>query len=440
MSQDNLLGIFGEIIVDVILGDTEHEHKMRLGGVVHAARAAWAAGYNYEVYYAAPLYLEDEIRKYLLSHGCRKSYRIGDIDKSPGVILVGEPRETGDQGYSILMTSDMLTNISDFNISGDITKILIFPGKYSLAKLLHRMSFLNESVQFYIDIANGIDEFENLSTLSELGRRFECVFNSTSFHMAGDKNSNMSRITERVLTEYGLTYIMKENRGGGIMYLASGDKADYPAFPREISHSVGVGDCFDVVFAMEDQSDPRDKLKLASYLASEYASTSFPDDLLSLFSQALGSKEIIYGLDGIRLSWERRRSVKIYVAAPDFDWVDDRHIRKVENALKYHNFSPMMPIKENGQIDDFDNHSLISSVFEKDILMIHECDILLAVIINDDHGTLIEVGYAKGLGKNVVVYDPNRMARNPMLTCLPDLISDDLDVIIGEVFKYGSTI
>jgi nucleoside 2-deoxyribosyltransferase len=63
---------------------------------------------------------------------------------------------------------------------------------------------------------------------------------------------------------------------------------------------------------------------------------------------------------------------------------------------------------------------------------------MLAVMLFDDPGTLIEIGMAIQRGMPLIVYDPYRRADNLMLTQLPDLVSDSLDEIMTAVFKHAA--
>jgi len=79
-------------------------------------------------------------------------------------------------------------------------------------------------------------------------------------------------------------------------------------------------------------------------------------------------------------------------------------------------------------------------LFEKDMTLLGECSMLVAVLLYNDPGTLIEIGLASARGIPTMVYDPYNQAENCMLTELPNLISDDLDEIISEVFIESAKI
>ena len=77
-------------------------------------------------------------------------------------------------------------------------------------------------------------------------------------------------------------------------------------------------------------------------------------------------------------------------------------------------------------------------LFSKDMKLLDECDLLIAVILYDDPGTYIEIGLASQKRIPVIVYDPYERANNCMLTELPLLVSNDLDMIISKVFNVLS--
>ena len=63
---------------------------------------------------------------------------------------------------------------------------------------------------------------------------------------------------------------------------------------------------------------------------------------------------------------------------------------------------------------------------------------MLAVLLYNDPGTLIEIGVAVERGMPVLVYDPYSIAENCMLTEIPNVVSASADQIISELFKYAS--
>lgn len=144
--------------------------------------------------------------------------------------------------------------------------------------------------------------------------------------------------------------------------------------------------------------------------------------------------------DGVLLPWDVRKDINIYIAAPDFDFVDTKPIDFICQALEYHNFTPRRPIKENGQMSKEAGKAERQKLFQSDMVLIDSCQMMLAVLLYNDPGTLIEIGVAAERGMPVLVYDPYSIAENCMLTEIPNVVSADADLIISELFKYASKI
>ena len=73
-------------------------------------------------------------------------------------------------------------------------------------------------------------------------------------------------------------------------------------------------------------------------------------------------------------------------------------------------------------------------LFHGDMHLLDQCNMQIAVLLYNDPGTMIEIGLAAQRGIPTLVYDPNKIADNCMLTELPTLVSSDLDEIIAKVF------
>lgn len=138
------------------------------------------------------------------------------------------------------------------------------------------------------------------------------------------------------------------------------------------------------------------------------------------------------------LPWDVRKGINIYIAAPDFDFVDTKPIDFICQALEYHNFTPRRPIKENGQMSKEAGKAERQKLFQSDMALIDSCQMMLAVLLYNDPGTLIEIGVAAEKGMPVLVYDPYSIAENCMLTEIPNVVSTSADQIISELFKYAS--
>lgn len=427
--------LIGDILIDVTLKTEFNPLKMRLGGVVHAARALWAMGVEYDVAYFSPSYLDTHIEKYLHEIGCHQIIKLGDVRNLPYTILIGEVKEIGDQQYDFLLgdnNADIDYDKKNFIKLSEYSQILIISGNYNISFLI---PYINDSCKIYGDVANNVKSYDDL----KLERKYDILFISTSSDLFKHSYCSFNDFMEH-LSMYANKVVLKENRGGSRAYdYVKKEKYNIPSQTKSITHSVGVGDVYDVVAMLLDDGPFEDALYRASWIASDYAATTFSEDFKKSVQQTLKVPVIeLKSLGGCLLPWEKRPNCNIYIAAPDFSFVDTRPIDLLCNSLEYHNFKPRRPVVENGQMSSNANKEERLNLFIKDMEILNECSMLVAVIIYDDPGTYIEIGMAAQLKLPVIVYDPYKHANNCMLTELPTLVTHDLDLVIAEVFNQYS--
>lgn len=426
-----MICLVGDILTDVsLLTPTQKEYKMRLGGIVHAARGLWAMGVEYAVAFFAPAYLDKQLEFYLKEVGCAEIRKLGNVTGCPYTMLITEAREVGKQGYELLYRDCIHIdyNQEEINQIAKYDELLFVSGNYDLNLLLEKTRV---GQLIHIDVANNIKELNQLPQ----DRRFKMLFVSTSsdlflnsFHGIEDFYASLSPFSEII--------VLKENRGGSRAYdTINNQRYRIPSQTSEIVHSVGVGDVFDAVSVAALFQALEERLVLASWISMCYAKTTFMDD----FKRAVeGVKRIpinsLKRFEGCFLPWEARQNCHIYIAAPDFDYVDTTPIDNVCNSLSYHNFIAHRPIKENGQMNKDADKVERKKLYSADMELLNRCNMLVAVLLYYDPGTLIEIGMAIQKGLPTIVYDPYDMAENCMLTESPTLVSSDLDTIISKVF------
>lgn len=143
--------LVGEIIVDFTTARPGVECKLRLGGIVHAARGLWASGIDYAVAAVCPRYVFDQAKRYLSAHGCLEFVWLGEVTGSPSVMVIGDPTEVADQGYEDLLRGEKEVTILDVgNSLAAYLEVLIFPGSFDLAQV---RSAISDDARFSFDIA-----------------------------------------------------------------------------------------------------------------------------------------------------------------------------------------------------------------------------------------------------------------------------------------------
>lgn len=428
--------ILGHIFNDITLKSAATPLiKMRLGGIVHAARGMYAVGEEYSVAYFAPSYLDSHIENYLKEIGCAEIIKLGNVTNSPNTVLIQEVQEVGDQGYNFLLNEnvEVVYNNSQLAKLDKFEKILLFAGDFDMSMIMRH----NTQAQYYLDITNDVECLADLG-----GFHFRTIFLSTSSTLFKNDYSNIDSLVndcQNICEQF----VLKENRGGSRAYDYAVKKiVSTPSMTVPVMHSVGVGDVFDTILAIYDQCSPFEhNLLNASYVAAEYAQTTFINDFRTMAQHYLNLPiEDKLKHDGVLLPWDVRKGINIYIAAPDFDFVDTKPIDFICQALEYHNFTPRRPIKENGQMSKEAGKVEKQKLFQSDMVLMGSCQMTLAVLLYNDPGTLIEIGIAAERGMPVLVYDPFSIADNCMLTEIPKVVSADADKIISELFKYASKI
>ncbi len=428
--------IIGEVFVDTHL-DIVNGNKTpmtRLGGIFHAARALSALRTDYALAFYSPSYLERDIRRFSEKLNAKASYSIGSIDAAPNVMLIRESTEAGEQCYhNVLKEQAIFRNtesLLDVLKMVKPTDILLFPGRYDAEYV---MNALNQT-----DASLHIDAHYDCATfLEQTKRRIDSLFLSTSSDLFLEKcNRSVAGMIE-YFQKYRIScLVLKENRGGATAILVEEQqKYEVPAYPARTIHSVGVGDVFDAVFISDAFGNTcGERLQTASLCAAKYAETMrqqrFEDDVRLIQSKI----DAFNQLKGIRLAWDKRSSISIYIAAPDFPDINTKLIDDLCANLTYHNFRPRRPIKENGLINtemkDFEKYE----IYMKDLSLLDECSILIAVLLNHDPGTMVELGMAKKSGKHTILYDPEYLCTNNFLRFTPDRTCHRQSEVIDAVF------
>lgn len=431
--------LIGDVFIDVTIGGIDSPTKMRLGGIVHSARALWAMNVPYSVAYFAPDYLDLHIKEYLSQHGCISIVKLGNVTNAPYVMLIKEVKEIAEQGYESLLRDNIIVKLDSSAIDelNSFSTFFLISGSYDLNDVIKRLPALSK---IYIDIAN---DFEDISSLECI---VDTIFISTSslvFSNFYSKNNKCFGIYNFLyeFENYSKRVILKENRGGSRAFdFSTLELFSIPAQTQPINHSVGVGDVYDGVFvALDTRFSLDEALYYSSWIACEYAKTTFPNDFKTMVERIMKlDVSELKSLKGCLLPWEKRSLCHIYIAAPDFNLVDTKYIDILCNSLRYHNFCPHRPIHENGQMRIDADLIEKKELYAKDMQLLDSCNMLLAVLLYNDPGTLIEIGIAAERKMPVIVYDPYEIAKNCMLTQVPNIISSDLDTIISNVFELYS--
>jgi nucleoside 2-deoxyribosyltransferase len=409
---------------------------MRLGGIAHAARALWALEAPYTAGFVCPSYLEAHSRNFFTAHAAEDSVQVGTVVGAPNVILVAHAEEATQQGYELLLREEHEVCLHDHAIERlladqELTAVLVFPDASYFGALAPHLS--SAGPRLYLD---GDLDPARLAEWALEGSVDTAILSTSSGTFKNTYGGSVESLREAALAGPVEALLFKENRGGSRLFI-EGDVISVPAHVRPVVHSVGVGDCFDAAFCVLRHSyDDPTAAAYASAIAADYASTFNPETFKASVRATLTiPPDQIVELAGVIVPWERRKEHQIYVAAPDFDWVDQGPIDQLAAALDYHGFVARLPVRENGQLPEAATSEQRERVVTADLRVLDQCSLLIAVLLYDDPGTLVEVGLALERGLPVIIYDPHRRASNPMLTQLAASVVTTLDETVASVFE-----
>nr|WP_320167114.1 nucleoside 2-deoxyribosyltransferase [uncultured Methylophaga sp.] len=434
----NLL-LVGEIIIDYSLSNSAcEEDKLRLGGIVHAARGLWAVDIPYDVAVFCPAYLVDAAKKYLIHHGCINFILLGEIYGAPNLMLIGDVKEVSDQNYkNILRDEKIIKKIDIGNSLKAYSDILVFPGTFSLPEI--RLNFSNDA-KFSFDIAYDVDD---LTLLNDFKGNIEAIITSTSsniFRRHGHRDLN--NLISLISDIQPQVFLLKENRGGSRLFLFKNRELvveEIPATLTQTVNSIGVGDVYSAVMIGLKGIGWTEAAWRGAICATNYSATTYPDDFRTNVSRDLVSSFIeLKALGGTFLPWHERKNFPIYLAAPDFSYVDRTYIEKAIESLDYHNFLLRRPVFENGEIQSENNHAKLLQTYNSDVSIINETKVIFAIPLDNDPGTLVEIGMGIAMGKPVITYDPKSENRNTMVIAGSNIYSDNLDICLNGLFEQIS--
>jgi hypothetical protein len=167
--------LVGEIFIDYTVTASGEENKLRLGGIVHAARGFWSLNAPFSAAVVLPSYLEELARKYLKALGCIDFYIFGQVLGAPNVVVIYDPTEVADQAYEPLLQDEKVVEMSQIDLSNETYRdILIFPGSYDLGKACKA---LPAAALLHLDVAYDLD---NPGLLAELTQTVQTILISTS--------------------------------------------------------------------------------------------------------------------------------------------------------------------------------------------------------------------------------------------------------------------
>lgn len=432
MTHTDAVLIVGELVVDFTLAQRGEKCKLRLGGIAHAARGLWAAGIEHAVAAVCPEYLVEEAQSYLAECGCKEFIWLGNVVGAPNVIVIGDVTEVSHQGYEDLMRDKKVVKLRDpVPPLNAYQKVIVFPGRFDINELAGAFS---PDARFAFDIAYDLDDLSSLEAYR--GRLRALIISTSSSLFARLGNDDVGRLIAEVKKLAPDVLLLKENRGGSRLFdLHDGGIDEIPATLGKTVNSVGVGDVYTAVMFGLSHKGWTEAAWRGCQAATVYSQSTFPDDIKRDVQRGfLVPLSALQGLGGTVLPWHDRPQYSIYLAGPDFSYVEKRELDRAADSLSYHNFSVRRPVLENGELKRPASGGDLQRAYHTDCQLLAECAAVFAVPLDRDPGTLVEVGMAIEMGKPVITYDPRRENENTMVVVGSSVYSADLDACLNGTF------
>lgn len=219
--------------------------------------------------------------------------------------------------------------------------------------------------------------------------------------MAGMPGARPSESAPALAHMHGAEAVVVKMGPEGALVWSGGRCAQVPAFRTRRVWKIGSGDCFAAHFAnawMHDGRTPVEAAEVASRATAYYCETQGFPTLSELSAQRFPAVEVSQAYrDGVRR--------QVYLAGPFFDLSQVWMVQQARANLRQLGLRVFSPYHDIGlgSADD---------VVSKDIEAIEASDLMLALVDSLDAGTIYEVGYARALGKPVVVYSERQQGES----------------------------
>lgn len=198
-----------------------------------------------------------------------------------------------------------------------------------------------------------------------------------------------------LLEKYAAEVVIIKNGVNGAWLFDKAGMTHIPVFKTDRVWPIGSGDIFSAVFTWGwgvQKKTPADACLLASQFTAHYCETrDLP--LPEQPNEHASAQQVI-------------QKKKIYLAGPFFTTSEIWLINELRYLLMDFGNSVFSPLHDVGtETED-------AIIAELDLKGLVEADLVLAVVSGLDAGTLFEVGYAKAIGKPVIVLAENVSSEN----------------------------
>lgn len=215
--------------------------------------------------------------------------------------------------------------------------------------------------------------------------------------LAGSEEIN--EIKRKLLQENTIALIIKFGPMGGKI-ITKDYEHTYSAYKSDFVFPIGSGDIFTAFIAYfwgQEEKNLHEAVMDSSKAVAVYCN-----------SQTLPVRQssLEKNFPLVEQKYENEQKKKtVYLAGPFFNMQQRWLIEESRKYLQEHWIKVFSPLHDVGK-------GIADNVVPEDIRGIEEADVLFAIVDGLDAGTIFEIGYAKAVGKEVIVYVENESKEN----------------------------
>ncbi|MBO8172979.1 MAG: nucleoside 2-deoxyribosyltransferase [Bacillaceae bacterium] len=417
------IAVYGEIGIDLLL-DYDTKIIDRFGGAgLYASISAAKQGINVEfmtvygpeidsysikiwnlmgVSFSSAKYMENYcLPKYLV-----KGYKAYEVKKSTPLIDVKIGIEYNPQ------------------LSDECEGILVFPVDHSLPEDLCKQACEKNIPVF-------LDPKPNSKSIHDARKILEYVsvllVNEEEVLLLTQANTLENAIEK--LIHMGPKYIIVKRGYKGCILVNEGKTIHIPAYKSNVKCTLGSGDVFGGALAATflRTRDIEYSTRLASCVAANFIENFTIENIINRVAveEDMDRREIV-------VSGNSDKSV--YLAGPFFSKQEEDWVKLITNRIENCGFKVLSPLRENGIIKKDTPMDERKNIFDKDLDLIRQSDVVVALLDHNDPGTCFEVGFAYERGIPIIALKTSQFELNNMLVYGCNVIVESIEELIEKLY------
>ena len=419
------LTVFGETGFDILLSGNGSTHIRNGGAGLYGALAAARQGINVRFL----TILSPEIDKYGLNVWTKMGVSFSDALKldnynSPKYLVSGF--KAFEKKQSIPMNNVKLGINYKPTLRAECKGLLLFPIDHSFPSDLCKNAY-DQGIPVFLDPK--LND-KSISSAKSLIQYTTVLLVNEEEAQAITEKIDLNEVIESIL-EHGSQYVIIKRGHLGCILASRNEITNFPAYKSDVKCSLGSGDVFGGALAATFllTNDISKSIKVANCVAA-----NFIEDLQTeLILNRSGVEQELLTREHLIVDDKHR---KIYLAGPFFSEQELYWVNYVCNHLEKVQFTVLSPSRENGILSKDSTDEERKNIYQLDINMIDNANLLVALLDHDDPGTYFEMGYAYNRGIPIFGLKTTNKDLNNMILCGSVSISSSIEELIDTIYAY----